>query len=118
MSTTFKVTLTGSDKSQWFIDLGRSILDGMSDMTKDTYAEAHAVVLLQNGKLMLRACDSGECIAEALKETYPGVKVTPYEKPEPVSKMTQEKALAKVLGIDVSQITPAIMARAKALLDV
>ena len=116
MNTKFKITLTGSDKSAWDVDLGVDIVDGLTPEQQHDYAEAHAVVVLQNSKLMLRACDTGECIEAALYAQYPGVKVTPHVKAEKVSKMTEEKALAKILGIDVAQVTPDLMAKAKSLL--
>lgn len=113
-NTKFKITLTGTDKSQWDVSLGKSILDGLSQATKDEYAEAHGIVVLQNDtKLALRFAGDGAELELALKATYPNVVVTPHVKAEPKAKMTEEQLLAKFLGIPVARVTPEMIAIAR-----
>jgi len=118
MGTTFKIKLTQTNGSEWDVDLGQSILEGLSQTTKDTYAEAHAVVVMQNNpKYALRHAEDDEQIISVLKGVYPQVRVTPHIKTESKVKMTKEQLLAKILGVDVSKITPEVMAEAQALVQ-
>jgi hypothetical protein len=117
MNTIFKITLTGSNSSCWDVDLGKNILEGVDTGTRNTWAEAHRVVLLQNNqKLLLRECDDGDCLVAALKSIYPGVKVTPHVKAAPKVKLTEKQLIARLLNIDEGKVTSAMVEYAKAML--
>lgn len=117
--TTFNITLTKGDSKKYTVSLGVDILEGKTEEVIREYATGAAVVALQNdSKLALRHAGDGVELESALKTMYPGATVSEYVKPEPkvTVRLTPEAMLAKALGIDVSKVTPELMAQAKALI--
>lgn len=100
--STFTIKMYADAPNTWEVDLGKSILEGMTDEAIRQAAEDALVVKLQakiRGNKKIE--DKGESIETYLKKDYPNVAVGEYVAKPSAAKMSAEQMLAKILSGEI-----------------